>query len=413
MESNLKKVLWLSFRLLKSKENSFFDFSGWMTLLGVALGVACLVVAMAVVSGFESTLQKSISDVSGHLQIYRSFSTTQAAEDFTVDLKKKSPEIVSASPFVFVEAILAHQGKTTGVILQGVRPEAVSQVLELKSRLREGLVDLSDKDGVAQVLIGQGMSQRFNLKPGDTFRVVSPVATERDPAQFKRKLGRFKVAGVLDLGRHEFNERAIVASLSAAQALADLGERSFGLIVKTSSLEAARKLSPWLQAEYAGTARVRDWYMMNETLFRAVQIEKPVIFFIILVILIAAAFNVCIQLYVFVVRKYPTLSLLKALGLTKNQVLALVSLQGFFVGVVGLALGCVLGVLLSFCFTLVESHLSLIPGSVYKIDRIDLDLRFMDVVWVIVSTLLICTASAFAPAWRGARMSLVEGLKNE
>lgn len=409
----MKKVFWLSFRLMKSKENSFFDFSGWMTLLGVALGVACLVVAMAVVSGFESTLQKSISDVSGSLQIYRSFATTKAAEDFTEDLKKKSSEVLSASPFVFVEAILAHQGKTTGVILQGIRPEAVTEVLDLKSRLREGLLDLSEQDGVAQVLIGQGLSQRFNLRPGDIFRVVSPVVAERDPAQFKRKLGRFKVAGVLDLGRHEFNERAIVAALSSAQALADLSERSFGLIVKTSSLGGARSLSPWLQAEYAGTARVRDWYMMNETLFKAVQIEKPVIFFIVLVILIAAAFNVSIQLYVFVVRKYPTLSLLKALGLTKNQVLALVSLQGFYVGVVGLLLGGVLGVLMSFGFTMLESQFSLIPGSVYKIDRIDLDLRFWDLVWVVLATTLICTLSAFAPAWRGARMSLVEGLKNE
>lgn len=404
---------WLSYRLLRSPGTKLFTFSGWIAVAGLVIGVACLVVSMAVMSGFESTLQKSVSDVAGHIQVLRPTFSNEDPEKTLARIREIEPTLEAATRFVFVEGVLAHQGELSGAVLQGMDPDQVTKVLGLESRVVEGKFDISADGEVPLAMIGKGIAKKFNLKVGDDFRLVLPLASDFDPTQFRRKLGKFRVAGVVDLGKHEYDERMVIASMSEVQKLAELKNRFSGFLLRFQDIEQAREIGKKLSENLGPGYRVRDWREVNENLFEAVKIEKVVIFFVILLIIIAAAFTVASSLYINVVKRYSDIGLLKAVGLSPRNVVKIFSLQGLTIGALGLAGGFVVGILFCVFFSWAESKYGLIPGSIYKIDRIDLSIRWTDALAITFATLLISFFATLAPAFKGARLTPVEGLKNE
>lgn len=410
----MKFYLWLAYRMLLSKNSQLFSLSGINALAGLILGVASLVVSMAVMSGFESTLQNSVADVSGHLQVQ--FKTqTQLSKDEIIDkVKKVAPEFVSATRYGFREAVLAHEGKLSGVIVQGLDPEDSKKTLGMENRVVEGKFEITgDAQGVMPAVIGMGLAKSLNLQVGEEFPVVLPMKNDLDPNQFRRKVGRFKVTGIMDLGKYDYNQRLVITSLSVLQSWAEVGQNYSGMLIKFEDLEIARTYTPLVSRELGAGFIVRDWHDVNANLFEAVEIERVVIFFVILVIVIAAAFNVASTLYINVVTRFSEIGLLKALGVSRKGILQVFSWQGVLIGSLGLVLGLIFGLALCFAFGWVEAQYGLLPGSIYKIDRIDLSLRWTDGLAISVATLTICFLATLAPALRGSSLTPVEGLKNE
>lgn len=408
--------LWLSFRLLKGKSSQLFSLSGLNALVGLVLGVACLVVSMAVMSGFESTLQKSVADVSGHIQLLVRRQSAVGSEKFDelIDkIKVVEPSLVAGTRFSYLEAVLAHQGKISGVMVEGLDPKNVGKVLGLDSRLVQGQMDFSNQEEAMGALIGSGLAEQMKLKIGDRFRLVLPMRNEYQPQQFRRKVGAFVVRGILDLGKYDYNQRLILTSLPATQELAEIGDRYSGILLKFEDISKAREIADRLRRQFGDAFSIRDWREINENLFEAVKIERPVVFFVILVIIVAAAFNVASTLYINVVSRFSEIGLLKSLGLSRKDLLRVFSLQGVMMGGLGLVGGLLLGLLLCVGVSYIQTHFGFLPGSVYKIDRIDLSLRFVDLITISFVTLLICFVATLAPAFRGASLSPVEGLKNE
>jgi lipoprotein-releasing system permease protein len=410
-----KFYFWLASRMLLSKTSQLFSLSGINALVGLILGVASLVVSMAVMSGFESTLQKSVADVSGHLQILIRGQNQLTREELIERIKKVSPDFVAATRFSYLEAVIAHDGKLSGVVLQGLDPDGLKETLGLEKRIVEGKLDIqpTSEDEPIPAVIGLGLARDMKLQVGSEFRVVLPLKDDLNPNQFRRKIGVFKVSGVLDLGKYDYNARMILTSLSTTQKLAEINGRYSGLLVKFKDIEKARDIGVQLTRELGQGFTIRDWHDVNENLFEAVQIERIVIFFVILVIVIAAAFNAASTLYINVVTRYSEIGLLKAMGVSRKGIVQIFSWQGLWIGMLGLLGGMILGLGLCFLFGWVESHYGLLPGSIYKIDRIDLTLRWVDALEISVATLLICFLATLAPALRGAALSPVEGLKNE
>jgi lipoprotein-releasing system permease protein len=406
---------WLASRMLLSKTSQLFSLSGINALVGLVLGVASLVVSMAVMSGFESTLQQSVADISGHLQIFIKGQNQLTKEELIERIKKVTPDFEAATRFSYMEAVLAHQGKLSGVFIQGLDAEDLNKTLGIQKRIVEGKLDLAVPTGseVSPAVIGLGLAKTMDLQIGEEFRIVLPLKNELDPNNFRRKIGVFKVAGILDLGKFDYNQRMILTSLQTTQKLAEIGNRYSGLLVKFKDIEKARTIGASLTRELGQGFTIRDWHDANENLFEAVEIERVVIFFVILVIVIAAAFNVASTLYINVVTRFSEIGLLKAFGVSRRGIIQIFSWQGLLIGVAGLTGGMILGLGLCYLFGWVESHYGLLPGSIYKVDRIDLSLRFKDAFAISVSTLLICFLATLAPALRGAALSPVEGLKNE
>lgn len=417
--------LWLAYKLLVAQRSRLMRWAGFISLAGLVLGVACLMVSMAVVSGFETTLQTSVANVTGHVQIAIRGITDDSVSDLEKKIKKVTPDLQAITPFTYLEGVLGKNGKLSGVTLQGVDPSTVLSVLSLDQRLTEGKFDLSpvktsdsdlDLNAGAQVipaLVGVGVAKNFSLKVGSRFKVVLPMRSDYDPSQFKRKVAIAEVRGVLDLGKYEYNQRLIVVPLEETQKIAEIGDKFSGVLLRYSNIDKARSYAEALTHALGPAFSVRDWHDMNENLFEAVKLERVAIFFVILVIVLAAAFNVSSTLYINVVKRFPEIGVLKSFGLSRKKLIQVFSLQGLIIGGIGLLLGFILGGILCLGFGWLETSYQLIPGSIYKVDRIDLNVRFVDLLSITVATLLISFLATLAPAFRGARLSPVEGLHHD
>ncbi len=417
----MKFWVWLSFKLLRSSSKNFFDISGWVGLLGLMLGVASLVVSMSVMSGFEQTLKKNVIDASGHLQVFKP--NYKNKKDFYLGMAPLENQVDAVTEFLNLEAVVAKSGKISGVMVQGIDFKD-QMAVDLRSRLLQwqggkdfelnhpidSKINLQDNEA----LIGKGLAHRFRVNLGDEIYLVVPLKDEGDPTSFKRERKKIKIKGVLDLGRYEYDERMVFINISEAQKIIHVDEdKVSGFIVKLKNENLLQSFAQELSKNIGEMFRIRDWQDVNENLFEAVKIERVVIFFVVLIIVLAAAFNIATQLYVSVVRKYPTIGLLKALGISEKKIWRIFSLQGLMMGLLGLVGGFLLGKLFCWGFVYLESKFNILPQSVYSIDQIDLSLRGWDIIWIILATLSISVLVSVRPARKGAKLSPVEGLRYE
>ncbi|MBX2989185.1 MAG: ABC transporter permease [Bdellovibrionaceae bacterium] len=407
----MKAEAWIAWKLLFSRK-TFVGGSAPLSLVGLCLGVASLVAAMGVMSGFERSLQQAMSDVTGHVQVIKRTRGQDDWRELEDKIKKAEPELVSSARFLRVEALLARAGRIQGVFLQSVDADRRDQVMNLRSRLVAGSLSMEPDGDVPAVLIGRGIASKFQIKPGDRLRLVVPIADAIDPEKFRRKMGEFIVRGTVDLGKHDWNERFLLADLAPVQRLAETGDRYQGLLLKFQDAERARESGFRLSQQLGIGYYVADWREMNEYLFEAVKLERVVIFFVVFIIVVVAAFNVASTLFVNVLRRTEDIALLKALGLSTKATLRLFSLQGLAIGVAGFIGGTALGWLICQAFTFLQGRFQLMSGAVYKLETIEASVRGSDLAVIALATIGICFVATFAPAWRGSRLTPTEGLRN-
>lgn len=405
-----KNILYIAWKLLFTRK-ALFGGSTPLSLLGLILGVACLFVSMAVMSGFESTLKKTMADVTGHIQIIERPKSNPNWKEFEARLMKLEPSIKVTTRFLYLEAVLASQGQITGVLIQGIDKDKYNEVLNLSSRIVSGENSLLPKEGMPTALVGKGIAKRMNFKVGDVCKIVVPISDSYNPGIFKRQIGEYKIAGILDLGKYEWNERSIILDIQEAQKVALIGNRYTGLLIKTDNIEKARQTSYNLAQKMGPEFWIRDWKDVNENLFDAVVIERVVIFLVVLIIVVVAAFNISSTLYVGVIQRNNDIAILKTLGVSQKQVLQIFTLQGLFLGSFGFIAGNILGLILCQLFMWGQKVFELIPGSVYKIDNIIVEVRWLDLSAIGIATLVICYIATLAPALRSSRLTVVEGLR--
>lgn len=413
MRSFIKpSVVWISWRLLLSRK-TLFGGTAPLALLGLILGVAALVVSMAVMSGFESSLQQAMTDVSGHVQVVKRSKIQDDWLELESRIKKLEPTLKSSTRFVFVEGIMAHNGQISGILLEGIDSDRVQGVLNLKSRVKFGSDDLSSKSEIPLALIGLGLAKKMNLAVGDTFNIVVPITEINGNSNLQRRVGKFKVQGVLEFGKYDWNERFVITGLTTAQQVAAIGDRYSGLLLRFQDAGYARVAGFNLNRGLGSPYWVRDWRDSNENLFDAVSVERPAIFFVVSIIIFVAAFNISSTLFVNVVQRFKDIAILKTVGLSRKDVIQIFTFQGLFMGGLGLIGGFLLGFILCGLFNWAQGRLNLISGAVYRIDGISLNIRFFDTLAICLSTMLICFIATLAPARRGGQLSPMEGLRND
>ena len=397
----------MTYRLLFSK--SFLQRgSAPLAFLGLVLGVAALVAAMAVMSGFEETLKSALTDVTAHVQVVRRGKLIDDWAQFSKKLKSIEPRIESMMRFAYAEAVLANKGQVSGILFQGVDFSEMNTVLNLDKRIKQGKILLDGE----HVVIGMGLAKRFQLSINDTMYVVVPLSTPFEKSGFRRQAKQFVVSGILDFGKNDWNERLVIGDLKALQELTQIGNRYTGAFIKIENRDQAEIISANLSLQLGPSFAISDWYDVNRNLFEAVKIERIIIFFVVFVIVIVAAFNISSTLYVFIRQRYADIAILKTLGLNSADVRNLFIGQGVLVGFVGTIAGYILGFALCFGFMILQNRYSLISGAVYKIDKIEVHLRAIDLMTIGVSTIALCFFATLAPAIKGSRLEVIEGLKN-
>ena len=403
---------WLALRYFGSWRK-FLNLSTGLSVLGMAIGVASLVVSMAVFSGYESTLERTVQDAVGHLIVFRRGNASQA--EMMGDLEPLLKGKVAETPFVYAEAILAHKGKISGVAVEGVDTASVNHVLNLSSRLVAGTMEIDGGEADAPIgaVIGKGIAEKFGLKVGDEFRIVVPLSAEFQSASFRPKLGKFRVTGVINYGRYDFDSRYVVVPIQRLQQFVEIGSRVTGYRIRLQDPYKAREVATAISMKFGANYWARDWLDVNRNLFEASRLEKAVLFFVLMILVVAAAFNIANTLFISVVKRYRDISVLKTLGAKDRLVRHIFTAQGLIVGATGASLGIVTGLLLCRLVEWAQRRWKLIPAEVYKLDHIDLEVRSMDLWLILGAALVMCYLATVVPARRGAKISPVEGLRYE
>jgi len=401
-----KTKIWIAVKLLFNK-NFFFGGSAPLSMLGLVLGVAAQIASQAVMRGYEDSLKKAMIDVTADIQIVKRGRLIDNWQEFSENLKKNNPEVRTMAKFAYAEAVLAHQGQVNGVLLQGMDAGEISQILNLNNRLISGHFPKDSRE----VAIGIGLAKKFSLKPEDRIYLAVPLSTPFESGGLRRQAAEFKVVGIVDLGKNEWNERLVLSHLIDLQNLVEIGERYTGTFIKLAQADDAKSVSDRMAEQLGIQYNVMNWYDVNRNLFEAVALEKIVIFLVVFLIVIVAAFNISSTLYVLIRQRYKDIAILKAVGLSSGAVKSLFLSQGFLIATLGSFLGLLVGLVLCFGFMFLQTQFSLISGAVYKIDRIDVSVNFIDFFIIYLSTLVVCCLAAYFPAKNGSRLQIVEGLR--
>ncbi len=402
---------WLAFRYF-GDWRKFFSLTTVLSILGMAIGVASLVVSMAVFSGYTATLEQTVQDAIGHVLVLKRGSADQT--DMLNDIQPLVKGLVGQTPFVYAEAILAGKGKIAGILIEGIDISTVHSVLSLENRVISGHLDFTREAGaLPKVLVGKGIAESFALKVGDSVNLVVPLATEFQAASFRPKLGKFQVAGIIDYGRYDFDSRYVVMQIQEAQEFVEIGKRITGYRLKLSDPYAARAAVQDISNKFGGAYWARDWMEVNRNLFEAARLEKAVLFFVLMILIVAAAFNIANTLFISVVQRYRDISVLKTLGAPDKMIRRIFTCQGLMVGGIGAFTGIIAGLLLCRLFEWATFRWKLIPAEIYKLDRINLSVRGTDLLAIIGASLLVCFLATLFPSRRGSKISPVEGLRYE
>ena len=404
---------WLAWRYIISRQNKL-NLTSSLGVVGLAIGVASLFVSMAVVSGYETTLRQNIIDVSGHLLVVKRGAEINELPQIKEELSPHINEPFTLSPYIWLEGLIAHKGALTGIFLEGADPNNIEKVLNVKQRIVGGKFDIQgEEDGVASAVVGVGLAKRFKLNVGDHFKVVVPFSSDLDANGFKRKVKTFKLTGLVELGRHEYNQRYVMTSRESLRSLLENPRRITGVRVAIENADKADLYKANINVKLDYPYWARSWRDHEKNIFKAVELEKFVIFLVIFIMVIAACFNIASTLYVSVFRRYADISILKSMGLSQRQVTYLFSLQGLIIGFLGSLAGLFLGLLLCGAFILVQKMFPIIPSETYRVSFISVDLRGYDMFLVVGSSMLICFLATLFPALRGAKLNPVEGLRYE
>lgn len=403
--------LWLYRKVLFQKK-AFSDPATFFSILGISLGVAFLVVSMAGFSGFMVSLKSSIIDVTGDVSVSKRGARIRDPAQVIEKILGSSPEIKDVMSYARKEGMVASKGKLRIVLLQGIDWSNVANMAEFKKRQVAVVEDSAEKVGTP-ALVGKVVAQNLELSVGDAFKMIVPKVSRAQATEVDSGVDSYYVHGILDFGKFEFNERVVIADLKKVQELSEMNDQVNGFRVRLFDSDRAPQVADKIQEVLGWDYSVRDWSMTNRSLFKAIAYEKRVLFFVMLIMLVAAFFNVSTTLFLSVLRRYSQISVMRALGLKRRDIIGLFCLHGLALGVIGLFFGLITGLLFCYGFDALQLVYPIMPEEVYKMSSFATHLTLIDIVWVIVATLLICFISTLAPAFRGSRLSPVEGLKYE
>jgi lipoprotein-releasing system permease protein len=407
--------VFVGLRYSLAREHSFFvSFITWVSLLGVAVGVAALITVLSVMNGFETELRERLLSLSAHATLSL---RGEAIPDWRARIGQLqgSPGLTGGAPYLDTDAMLSKQSSMSGAIVRGIDPDAEPKVSAIADAMREGkLTDL--KPGLNRIILGRMLAYQLQVGPGDTVVVMIPGNSAG--GGFTPRLREFEVVGTFEIGLEEHDSVLALINLSDAEALRGLSGPT-GIRLKFDDVLKAPDLARLAAARLNPTMQVRDWTQENEAYFRAIRIEKTTTGMILMLIVAVAVFNIVATLVMVVNDKRTDIAILRTLGLSPRGVLAVFMTQGVLIGWIGTALGVGLGLALALNVDVIVPFLETTFGfhimdpDVYVVSAIPSELHPPDVVRIALAALILTFVATVYPAFRAAQTQPAEALRYE
>jgi lipoprotein-releasing system permease protein len=419
MRAGMPYELMIGRRYLRSTGNRFLSFISMISMLGVTIGVAVLVVVLSVMNGFERELRSRILSVTSHATI-SAFGAGLADWQDARRVALENPEVVGAAPFVEGEALLIGERAGRGsaaASVRGVLPELEAQVSAVGERLASGTMSAL-RPGSFRVILGAELARELKLRRGDTvvFAVAQGSVT---PAGVVPRLRRFEVEGTFASGMYEIDRTLALVHLEDAARLFRLGDRVTGLRLEMQDPWRAPLIARDVARALGNGPYVDDWTNRHANFFRSIELTKRMMFFILLLVVAVAAFNIVSTLVMAVKDKRPDIAILRTMGAAPRSVLGVFITQGTVIGLLGTLGGVVLGVLLSVNLEtlvhglerLLDTHF--LDASVYFMSDLPAHVEWRDVAAIASTAFALCCLSTVYPAWRAARTDPARALRHD
>ena len=412
----------IGLRYLKAKrKQTFISIITFISIAGVTVGVMALIIVLSVMSGFENTLQEKILGTQAHLVVLKASQEGMDHYDEVIRALKEVEGVVSAAPFIFSQVMLSSGSSVSGVVLKGIDPDQEGKVTELAHYVKEGRLQALREEQAGEspgIILGEELSKHLGTSVGDTIQVISPLGT-MTPMGMMPKMKRFRVAGIFHSGMYEYDNTMAYVSIEASQRFFGMDSTVTGIQVKTADVYKVKEIARDIRQKLGFPYWTRDWMEMNRNLFSALRLEKIAMFIILVLIVLVAAFNIISTLIMVVMEKNKDIAILKSMGASSAGIRRVFMIEGLVIGVVGTALGSILGLLAALNLEKITSFVEnlfgfkILASDVYYIDKLPSQVNPSDVLIITVTAILISLLATIYPSWRASKLDPAEALRYE
>ena len=397
--------------------NRFISFISFVSMLGIALGVAALIVVLSVMNGFQEELRSRILGVASHVQVQR-FDGGLEHWQQVADEAQRNPSVLASAPFVQEQGMLSFDTGVRGTIVRGVIPDAENKVADFASYMKIGSLDALQA-GRFGIVLGRDLAQALGVQLGDKVTLIAPQGLVT-PAAVLPRVKQFELVGVFEAGMFEYDSGLALVHIADAQALYRLGDAVSGVRLKLADLFAAPRVARELAAQITEPGlSVSDWTRSHANFFRAVALEKTMMTLILFLIVAVAAFNIVSTLVMAVQEKYADIAILRTLGASPASIMTIFVLQGSIIGLVGLLAGVAGGLAIANNLDVVIPALETVTGAtlwnkeIYYINELPSKVLPADVIGIVSVSFVLTLLAALYPSWRASQVNPAEALRYE
>ena len=398
-----------------TRRNGFISFISGVSMLGIALGVAALIIVLSVMNGFQKEVRDRMLGVVSHIEVVAAGGEALPDAALTIREAKQNTQVQGAAPFIAAQALLARGEDMKGIMVRGIDPALESEVTDIAAARSSALAQLVP--GGFGVVLGTELARNLGVRTGDKVTLVAPSG-QVTPAGILPRLKQLTVVGTFDSGHFEYDAALAMVHWEDAAKIFRL-EGPSGVRLKLRDLHQARQVAMELSSSLSGDVLVRDWTRQNRTWFAAVQVEKRMMFIILTLIVAVAAFNLVSTLVMSVTDKRADIAILRTLGASPGSIMGIFVVQGAMVGVLGTLGGLALGLGVAFNIDVIVPALerllgaSFLPQDIYLISRMPSDPQSADIVPVGLISLALAFVATLYPSWSASRVNPAEALRYE